>query len=82
MEIQEELLLNSEEVCPVCESREYSEQFCKNCNFDFSEAFTCPITDDKVLNESNKKICAVDKTECKVKGLQYESCDKYHKYNR
>jgi transposase-like protein len=69
------------EVCPVCECDDYKDNYCNKCKYDFSDMFSCPLLDDEKLLKENIKICNVTKLACTVKGLDFESCDKYHKYS-
>lgn len=62
--------------CPVCDNEKFENSYCENCKYDFSEVFTCPLLDDV-----NPKICNVTKLKCTVKGIEFERCDKYHKYS-
>lgn len=67
--------------CPICETNDVNEGFCNKCEYHFEHLFSCPLIDYKIKNESNKKICNIDQSECNYKGTMYETCDKYHEHN-
>lgn len=70
-EIMEDIEIDN---CPICEG-ELNESICKGCKTDFNEIFSCPFLSEENLPE---KICNVDNKPCPLKGLEYETCDKYH----
>lgn len=51
---------------------------CNNCKIDFNDIFICPYLNDEKLNENKSKICNITNKECKIMGIEYESCENYH----
>jgi len=84
LEVNENILEgDNKNVCPVCTSDNVTNHFCHVCNFDFTDVFSCPLLDDEKFSENrSNKICNVDRLPCKLKNLDYETCDKYHKYGQ
>lgn len=70
---------NVDNICWIC-NKEIKTTNCDTCNVDFNDIFKCPLLNDEAL-EQDKNICNITKSECKIKGIEYESCDNYHSVN-
>lgn len=67
---------NVDNICWIC-NKEITSTKCDNCNVDFNDIFVCPLLNDEAL-EQDKKICNITNKECKINGIEYETCGNYH----